>query len=135
MGAPFLSIDAGLNLIWAVLSLGVLVCWDAEWKPESRRALVALVCVLVLLFPAISLADDVAELSLLYDTAGSSFSGNSGKEIKQIAAPDLQLLAAAQAALGRLYEAFGEAPSSPTATHSTYFLLASSTGIHSPPQL
>lgn len=135
MGTPFLSIDAGLNLIWAVLSLGVLVCWNAEWKPESRRAVVALVCVLILLFPAISIADDVTELSQLYDAAFSSLSINSGNDVRHIAVLAPQPAALAQAALSRWYEAFAEAFGSDIAPGPIAQLLACSSGIHSPPQL
>ncbi len=130
----FPSIDAGLNLIWVVLSLGVLLCWNAEWNRESRRALVAVLCVLVLLFPAISVADDVAELALLCDGAPSPLTVKNGKEIKQIVVPAPQAAEAAPPPLARSYEWIGDGPVSLHATCHTSLLLTSSSGIHSPPQ-
>ncbi len=132
---PSLSIDAGLNLIWAVLSLGVLLCWNAEWNSGGRRALVAILCVLVLLFPAISAADDVSEQALTYDAASSSLSGSNGKEIKQLVAPVPAAALPARGLILRLYEASGDGlQSSPASSHLSSLLLASSSGIHSPPQ-
>ncbi len=131
---PCPSIDVGLNLFWAVLSLVVLLCWDAEWTQQSRRALVAILCVLVLLFPAISVADDITELSLTYDTAPSLLSVKSGKEIKHIAVPAPPAVEAAHGPVAQSLEALGDVLGSATATGSLSLLLASASGIHSPPQ-
>jgi hypothetical protein len=55
-----------LNVIWFVIASGLLFAWHARWLPEirgsrerSRQSFVGLVCVLALLFPAISLSDDL----------------------------------------------------------------------------
>lgn len=131
---PFPSIDAGLNLMWVVLSLGVLLCWNAEWNRESRRALVAILCVLVLLFPAISAADDVAELALMCDGTPSPLSFKNGKEIKHIVVPAPQAAQAAPGPFARFCELIGNGPVTPHATRHTSLLLTSSSGIHSPPR-
>jgi len=56
-----------LNAIWLALAAGLLSVWRARWLPRirggsrerSRQSFVGLVCVLALLFPAISLSDDL----------------------------------------------------------------------------
>jgi len=55
-----------LNAIWLTLAVGLLFAWHSRWLPEirgsrerSRQSFVGLVCVLALLFPAISLSDDL----------------------------------------------------------------------------
>jgi hypothetical protein len=55
-----------LNAIWLALAAGLLVVWHSWWLPQirgsrdrSRQSFVGLVCVLALLFPAISLSDDL----------------------------------------------------------------------------
>jgi hypothetical protein len=134
VGLPFLPIDAGLNLIWAVVSLGVLLCWRADWNQESRRALVAILCVLVLLFPTISVADDVAEIALMYDGAPSSPTLKSGKEIKQVIVPAAQTWQTAPGPLAGLVDAIGDGLPSDSTRGDISLLLTSSSGIHSPPQ-
>ncbi len=68
-----------LNAIWLALAAGLLVVWHSRWLPQirgprdrSRQSFVGLVCVLALLFPAISLSDDLhpAEIALA-DTKSS----------------------------------------------------------------
>jgi hypothetical protein len=57
-----------LNAIWLALAAGLLFVWHVRWLPQirrgsrdrrSRQSFVGLVCVLALLFPAISLSDDL----------------------------------------------------------------------------
>lgn len=134
MGIPFLAIDAALNLTWAVLSLTVLLCWQAEWTREPRRAMVAILCILVLLFPAISLADDSAELTAAYDPAASSLSFKSGKELKQVIVPALLCLQSGNGLVPPWQLAAREGVASESTGESTSLLLTSSSGIHSPPQ-
>lgn len=130
----FLSIDATLNLTWAVVSLAVLLCWQAEWTRESKRALVAIGCVLVLLFPAISTADDIAEQALMYDVSSAPQSLKSGGEFKPLVLPALLTFHAGHGPALPWTEAFGEDPQAVSAGRCTSLLLASSSGIHSPPQ-
>jgi hypothetical protein len=58
--------EIALNLAWLGVTLALLWMWRFRWLPShrnSRRSLrleaVALVCVLALLFPVISLTDDL----------------------------------------------------------------------------
>jgi hypothetical protein len=55
-----------LNLLWLVVTLGIFGVWSSRWLPARRhrqvRALhegLALLCALALLFPAVSLTDDL----------------------------------------------------------------------------
>jgi hypothetical protein len=61
-----LSMELLLNVIWFAIAAGLLFAWHSRWLPEirgsrerSRQSFVGLVCVLALLFPAISLSDDL----------------------------------------------------------------------------
>jgi hypothetical protein len=60
--------EALLNSIWLVVALGLFAIWRTHWLPafQTRRrdfavrtSFLALVCALALLFPAISLSDDL----------------------------------------------------------------------------
>jgi hypothetical protein len=57
-----------LNAIWLAVALSLLLVWRVRWLPELRacatdrrklQSFVGLICVLALLFPAISLTDDL----------------------------------------------------------------------------
>jgi hypothetical protein len=49
-----------LNLIWVVLAVSALCAWGwRRSRPQSRPHLIALVCLLALLFPVISATDDL----------------------------------------------------------------------------
>jgi len=57
-----------LNAIWLVVAASLLLVWRLRWLPQLRasaagrrkwQSLIGLVCVLALLFPAISLTDDL----------------------------------------------------------------------------
>jgi len=49
-----------LNLIWVVLAAATLYAWGRRRNhPQSRPHLIALVCLLALLFPVISATDDL----------------------------------------------------------------------------
>jgi len=57
-----------LNAIWLALATGLLLVWRLRWLPQLRecssgrrkwQSFAGLVCVLALLFPAISLTDDL----------------------------------------------------------------------------
>jgi hypothetical protein len=80
--------DAVLNTGWLLLGLAA---FRATWHyghqgDHRRRALLALLCAAVLLFPVISITDDLAEQSQVYDTSSAPLSVKTGKELKQIAA-------------------------------------------------
>ncbi len=69
-----------LNLSWLLLVLASLVWWQVRWSTREgmtgRRqpllSLFALGCVLMLLFPVISLTDDFQEAPALVEYAASS---------------------------------------------------------------
>jgi len=57
-----------LNAIWAAVAITLSLVWRVRWLPELRdcsterrkwQSFIGLVCVLALLFPAISLTDDL----------------------------------------------------------------------------
>ncbi len=56
-----------LNLVWAVVSLLLVVCWLRSDAPERKKiewsVVVALVLLIVLLFPAISMTDDLVAMN------------------------------------------------------------------------
>jgi hypothetical protein len=80
-------VDAVLNTGWLMLGLAALrATWRCGHLGDRRRALLALLCAAVLLFPAISITDDLAEQSQTYDTSSAPLSVKTGKELKQIAA-------------------------------------------------
>lgn len=128
-----LSIDATLNLTWALVSLMVLLCWRAEWTHTPKHALLAIACILVLLFPVISTADDVAAQAAMYDLAASPLSLTSGKEIKQVIVP--AVLAALHGAGLHLWpqDAAGASLEPAFGGASLSLLLSSFSEIHSPP--
>ncbi|MFZ0978893.1 MAG: hypothetical protein WAN23_05755 [Candidatus Acidiferrales bacterium] len=64
-----------LNAIWLAVAISLTLVWRLRWLPQLRecpadrrkwQSLVGLICVLALLFPAISLTDDLhpAEFAL-----------------------------------------------------------------------
>ena len=60
-----LTVELALNLVWAALAVALLVFWSAKASSfESRRrsalALLALVCVICIMFPVISMTDDLS---------------------------------------------------------------------------
>jgi hypothetical protein len=71
-------IENCLNLLWLLFALGSLVFWWAPWSAQERKnkntllSLGGLSCVLLLLFPVISLTDDLQEIQALAEYAGSS---------------------------------------------------------------
>jgi hypothetical protein len=52
-----------LNLVWLLIAVAALVAWRAQWMRSWRRyaplGAVALGCALILLFPEISITDDL----------------------------------------------------------------------------
>lgn len=135
MGSTFLFIDAGLNLTWAVVSLTVLLCWRAEWTRQHRQAVVAILSILVLLFPAISAADDLAEHTMIYDLSPSSLTLKNANEFNQVVTPALLTCQPGHGLAPSLQEAIGDSLGSESpGSRILIVLLGSASGIHSPPQ-
>jgi hypothetical protein len=69
-----------LNLSWLFLVVASLIWWHVHWstrqgergRRESLLSLLALSCLLMLLFPVISLTDDLQEIPALVEYATSS---------------------------------------------------------------
>jgi len=58
-------VELALNLVWAALACALLVFWFAkassfESRKHSALALLALVCVICIMFPVISMTDDLS---------------------------------------------------------------------------
>lgn len=134
MQAAFQSADVVLNLTWIVVTLAVLLCWRSEWTQEHWRAVVAVLCALVLLFPAISTADDIAEVAMTYDASPSSLPLKSAIEYKQVIAPALLTCRLGHGPAQPLQPAFGDSLDSESTGGCGFLALSSSSGIHSPPQ-
>ena len=65
-----------LNLVWLTITLGMAAVWGLRWLPARRhprrrvvREGIALGCALALLFPAISLTDDLHPAIVAVDAA------------------------------------------------------------------
>ena len=65
-----------LNFLWLAVTLTIAGVWSFRWLPSQqhprmrmRREAIALVCALALLFPAISLTDDLHPESVAVDAA------------------------------------------------------------------
>ncbi len=80
-----------LNLIWLVLALAMFCLWRYCWRASQRdiaqkwTAAVALGCALALLFPVISLTDDLHPETVAID--GSSGKRN-GRQLLAAASPN-----------------------------------------------
>jgi hypothetical protein len=71
-----------LNALWVAICMGLVFAWHGHWLSQIRRrvhadaarqSFVSLICLLALLFPAISLSDDLHAVVLaLPDTKSSS---------------------------------------------------------------
>jgi hypothetical protein len=71
-----------LNLVWVVVALASIAIWKYRWLPSrlhSRNSalpeLVALVCALALLFPSISLTDDLHPEIVAVDASSGKRNG------------------------------------------------------------
>lgn len=128
-----------LNLIWLVVTLAVLWLWRFRWKGVRRKPghdvrleAVAMICILALLFPVISLTDDLhpevipvdaasSKRSLVLLTAHHAQSGHAGASSHQHFAFDVLRSAAARPAMltaGRLPIARNLQPLSRSAANS-----------------
>ena len=63
-----------LNILWVLIALGALGIWRLDWKRQERRSRpkpltewTAFVCVLVFVFFAVSLSDDLHAEAILAD--------------------------------------------------------------------
>ncbi len=135
MGSLFQSADVVLNLAWLSLCLTTLLAWGLGRRArEHRQTVVAILCMLVVLFPVISTADDVAEQAMIYDLSPSSLTVKNAKEIKQFGAPVLLVARSGHGLLLHLPEAVGESVQPASAVAGILPLRSFSSGIHSPPQ-
>jgi hypothetical protein len=73
-----MTIEAILNLIWLGVTLAALWLWRFRWKGAHRSPghnvrleAVAMICILALLFPVISLTDDLHPEVIPVDAASS----------------------------------------------------------------
>ncbi len=135
MWAWFQSVDVTLNVAWLALSLTALLAWVCSARTrEQRRAVIALLFILVLLFPVISTADDMAQAALAYDPAPWRNGGN--EQVSSDIASHSVLDAVIPTALypaDPLVQIVGEQPSlQPDVRCSVFFVLASAS--HAPPQ-
>ncbi len=131
----FQSADVVLNLAWLSLCLTTVLAWCVFSRArEHQQAVVAILCMLVLLFPVISAADDVAEQAVIYDLSPSSLTVNNSKQIKQLVGPVLPAARAGHGLAHPLREAVGESVQADSAVPGILLLPSFSSGIHSPPQ-
>lgn len=133
MGTTLSAIDAMLNLTWVVVALAVLLGCRAAWAREHRRALVAVLCMLVLLFPVISTADDLGLQAVTYDPSASPLAPDDGAKNKHFVAPALLTPQLAYVLARLLPAGSGEEPCVESIPGCTA-RLSSASGIHSPPQ-
>ncbi len=128
------SVDHLLNLLWVLLAAAALIHRaQGRMAAVPPRALVALLCILVLLLPVISITDDLAEQAQVYDVGASPASFGSAKHIKASPAPHASLAAAVAFALQPWRESVLDRLHAPKTAMAALALAASSTGIHSPP--
>lgn len=134
MGVTFQSVDAVLNLTWALVSVAaLLLSWRSGRAREHKQALIATLFLLVLLFPVISTADDTFEQALMYELAPSPLCLKSAKEIKQSIAPHAVVAQAVRTPAAPPVGSVAEDVHTASTVSFTLFLNAAS-GIHSPPQ-
>jgi hypothetical protein len=83
--------ETALNLLWVGVAIaGLLVwrfCWSVHWRKSEgylglSRRFMALLVVLFILFPVISLSDDLQEAAGLVEDAGASFRAASKGKLK-----------------------------------------------------
>lgn len=112
--------DAWLNLAWLLLAVAALSWWARSLRaPRPARALLALALILVVVFPVISAADDIAELALVCDGSPSALSAVLPAVLGTFPGPSLPQ-----------FTGFGV---STPPVEPRPLLLSSATGIHSPP--
>ena len=135
MGAAFQSVDVVMNVAWVSLSLTTLLAWRASGRPcQHRRAILAVVFVLVLLFPVISTADDIAEQALTCDLALSKQGTDNPHKGKPASTLEAQVLPAVCMPASPLVQVVGERPPShPSIGHFAF--PGSTSASHAPPQL
>jgi hypothetical protein len=87
-----IAMETLLNLIWLLLALTSGALWAAHWRhalfARNRRkqvlySAVGLMCVLLLMFYAISLTDDLLEITALVEDAALISAGSSKLSIQQ----------------------------------------------------
>ncbi len=124
--------ESFLNIFWFLLALASLAVWRGRWVPCRRAAgrgqdslagFLALCCALLLLFPVISLTDDLHEIPaisedarsprrLLQDSKGGEGGADFGKQAAAVVAAFLpNVFALDRMVIGRLVPAETRLPS------------------------
>jgi hypothetical protein len=134
-----ITLEASLNLLWVLLTVGAFVHWVAPGGSRRRTqlsGLVSLVFVLSLLFPVISVNDDLAQLDLINDAKTSQLNTASLESNKQLpgSAGVLGLPVAAASQLAPSLPLASEFISEP-AHPASVATPGDTTGNHSPPLL
>ncbi len=83
-----LTLEASLDLLWFLLSVGVFVHWAARGcgrRVSRLPGIVVLAFTLALLFPVISADDDLTQLDLINDAATSESITAALKSVKHLA--------------------------------------------------
>src|ERR1700680_4694329 len=96
-----------LNLVWLSITLGIAGVWGLRWLPPRRhprrrviREAIALGCALALLFPAISVTDDLHPAIVAVEaTAGKRHAGQLVGQFAQVRTSTGQALANPAAAM------------------------------------
>lgn len=126
-------VDGVLNAGWLLLAFAA---WHAtrhyRYRKNRSRAVLAFLCAAVLLFPIISISDDLVQQVQVYDTAASPQIGNSGKELKQISVLPRTVAVADSSAVSVSDLPFVQYIAFLPST-DPISLGGSTTGIHSPP--
>lgn len=95
-----------LNLVWLVLAIVIVALWSTRWRSQlfvrARRAdvfrsAIGLLCVLLFMFYAISLSDDLYEMTVVVEDSPAS-----PLRASRVAAPDTHISAPASAVLAKL---------------------------------
>ncbi len=128
-------VDGLLNAGWLLLAFAA---WRASWRYGRRQhcwaGLLALVCAAVLLFPTVSISDDLAEQSQVYDATASPISAKGGKELKQfVTVPGVPAVAHLWDIPVSELSFLQYLPVLPA--NEPISLAGSATGIHSPPSI
>lgn len=126
------SADASLDTIWLLVAAATLLSWRACGSSRRRTcAIVALAFILVLLFPIVSTADDVAEQARVYDLVPSHLTVKNSKEVNSVTPGVLPAIAGSVPALPVLEFTGDRLDARSSAARAVP--LSSATGNHSPP--
>ncbi|HXO06216.1 MAG TPA: hypothetical protein VN884_11365 [Candidatus Sulfotelmatobacter sp.] len=105
--------ESFLNLLWVAIAVGAFCFWRTRWLYERRdrgreplREWTAFACVLVLLFFAVSLTDDLHSESVIFDECSAgrrhSLAMARSHDVQQQRVPEMSSLIAVQPYSGLL---------------------------------